>query len=117
MKWVQAQVILSITRAPTCVLSSQEISVDTQHEGKSINTAVSPALICTSSVGIRHNRSSVYISIYKKYSSDCHQTWQSYNLKKFTSIVPWSFIKICRVPIKSLRMDTFETFKGSSNLC
>ena len=45
-----AQVMLSITRAPTCVLASREISSDTQDEGKSINTAVSSALIYTNSV-------------------------------------------------------------------
>ena len=46
--------MLSITTAYTCVLAGGDISIDA-HEGKSIHTAVSPALIYTSSVGGRHN--------------------------------------------------------------
>ena len=42
MRWLQTQVMLSITRAPTCVLVSEEISIDARDERKSINTAVSP---------------------------------------------------------------------------
>ena len=44
MRWLQAEVMVSITQAPPCLLAGKEISVDTQGEGKSINTAVSPAL-------------------------------------------------------------------------
>ena len=59
MKWLQAQIMLSITRAPTCVRAGGEISIDTQIEEERINTAASFAFIYTSNVWGSHNRSSV----------------------------------------------------------
>ena len=52
MRWLQAKVMLSITRAPTCVPAHRGISIDSQDEGKNINTALSqyPVPIHTSSV-------------------------------------------------------------------
>ena len=44
-------------------MASGEISIDTHEEGKSINTAVSPALIYTSSVWGRH-KEAVYSWIF-----------------------------------------------------
>ena len=69
----------SATASPMGVVSG-EMSMDTRVEGKSINTAVSPAPIYTGSMWSRHNGSSVCIGLPHTYTHMC------YNLSTHTYI-------------------------------